>query len=176
MVATLEMGGQGTLYDPRLDDAERFPIAAANGFGNVRPEIDRVTPHLADLQLYQLALKAPKPPRGSFDRRAARRGERVFNGQADCGRCHVPPLYSEPGWNLHTPDEIGIDDFQAARGPEDRYRTAPLKGLWTHAKGGFYHDGRFATLADVVDHYDAALGLSLGAQDRRDLVEFLKSL
>lgn len=176
LVANLEMGGQGTLYDPRLDDAIKFPIAAANGFGNVRPETDRITPRLADLQLYQLALAAPKPPRNSFDRAAARRGKTVFNQQADCARCHVPPLFTEPGWNLHSAAEIGIDDFQAKRGPEDRYRTAPLKGLWTHAKGGYYHDGRFASLAEVVDHYDGFFGLSLGDDEKSDLIEYLKSL
>ena len=68
----------------------------------------------------------------------------------------MPPLFTEPGWNMHTPEEIGIDDFQADRSPDERYRTAPLEGLWTHTKGGFYHDGRFATLADVVDHYDGS--------------------
>ena len=60
--------------------------------------------------------------------------------------CHVPPLFTEPGWPMHTAAEIGIDDFQAKRSPDERYRTAPLRGLCTHTKGGFYHDGRFATL------------------------------
>jgi len=170
------MGGQGTFYDPRLDDASKFPIAAANGFGDVRPENDLITAKLADLQLYQLALEAPRPPRHSFDRAAARRGEVVFNGQADCARCHVPPLFTEPGWNLHTPEEIGIDDFQARRGPEDRYRTAPLKGLWTHASGGYYHDGRFASLLEVVEHYDGNFGLGLSEGEKSDLIEYLKSL
>src|SRR5688572_5333890 len=71
----------------------------------------------------------------------------------DCQRCHVPPLFTEPGWPMYTADEIGIDDFQAKRSPDERYRTTPLKGLWTHTKGGFYHDGRFATLKDVLRHY-----------------------
>ncbi len=176
LVATLEMGGRGTLYDPRLNDAERFPIAAANGFANVRPEVDLVTPKLADLHVFQLALRAPPAPDGHFDAAAAARGQVLFNGQADCARCHVPPLFTEPGWNLHTPEEIGIDAFQAQRGPEDRYRTAPLRGLWTHTKGGFYHDGRFASLADVVDHYDAVFGLGLDAAQQADLVEYVKSL
>ena len=91
-------------------------------------------------------------------------------------RCHVPPLYTEPGWNLHTPEEIGIDDFQSSRAPDQRYRTAPLRGLWTHTKGGFYHDGRFATLADVIDHYDAQFGLALSPAERTDLEQFLRSL
>jgi len=178
LVAVLEMQGKGTLYDPRLDDAGKFPVAAANGFGNVRHDPDLVTPKLAALHFYQLALPAPAPPRGSFDRRAAERGEALFasDGKARCATCHVPPLFTEPGWNLHTPDEIGIDDFQASRSPDERYRTAPLKGLWTHTKGGFYHDGRFETLMDVVEHYDSFQHLGLSDREKRDLVEYLKSL
>jgi len=77
---------------------------------------------------------------------------------------------------MHTPEEIGIDNFQAKRSPDERYRTSPLKGLWTHEKGGFYHDGRFATLGDVVDHYNSVFSLNLSAQQKSDLVEYLKSL
>ena len=178
LVAILEMQGKGTLYDPRLNDAGRFPIAAANGFAEVRREPDLITPRLAALQVYQLSLLAPKAPKGSFDPEAAARGEALFaiNGQAACARCHVPPIFTEPGWNLHSGAEIGIDEFQAQRGPEDRYRTTPLKGLWSHQTGGFYHDGRFSTLRDVVDHYDAFQGLGLNDAQKQDLVEYLKSL
>jgi cytochrome c peroxidase len=77
---------------------------------------------------------------------------------------------------MHTAQEIGIDEFQANRAPDKRYRTAPLKGLWTHTKGGFYHDGRFPTLLDVVNHYDAHFNLGLSAQEKADLVEYLKSI
>ena len=100
----------------------------------------------------------------------------LFNGKAKCGGCHVPPLYTEPGWNMHTGAEIGIDEFQASRSPDGRYRTAPLRGLWTHTTGGFYHDGRFPTLAAVIDHYDAHFSLGLTAGEKSDLAEFLKSL
>lgn len=175
-VANLEMHGQGTFYDPRLNDAAKFPIAAANGFGNVRSTPDLITAKLPALQFYQLAIPAPAAPAGSFDAAAAVRGAIVFNGQAKCSTCHVPPIYTEPGWNMHTPAEIGIDDFQARRSPDERYRTAPLKGLWTHQKGGFYHDGRFATFRDVVEHYNTFLGSNLTEQQKLDLVEYLKSL
>jgi hypothetical protein len=176
LVANLEMHGKGTFYDPRLRDDAKFPVAAANGFFDVRSSEDRITPKLAALHFYQLALPAPRPPRGSFDRRAAARGEQLFAGRADCARCHVPPLFTEPGWNMHTAAEIGIDDFQARRSPDERYRTTPLKGLWSHQKGGFYHDGRFGTLRDVVGHYDSFMGLGLDASEKADLVEYLKSL
>jgi len=173
-VANLEMHGQGTFFDPRLDDATKFPIAAREGFGNVRNTPDLITAKLPALHLYQLAIPAPTPPEGSFDPGLAAQGKALF--EANCATCHVPPLYTEPGWNLHTPAEIGIDSFQADRSPDGRYRTAPLKGLWAHQKGGFYHDGRFATLEDVVNHYDAHLGLGLAAGEKQALVEFLKSL
>lgn len=174
-VANLEMHGQGTFWDPRLNDAEKFPVAARAGFGDVRAEHDLITPKLPALQFYQLAIPAPPAPAGSFKAAAAERGKIVF-GEAGCARCHVPPLYTEPGWNRHTPEEIGIDSFQADRSPDGVYRTTPLKGLWTHTKGGFYHDGRFATLLDVVNHYDGHFGLKLTTREKRDLVEFLKSL
>jgi hypothetical protein len=77
---------------------------------------------------------------------------------------------------MHTPEEIDIDDFQANRLPDERYRTAPLKGLWPHMQGGFYHDGRFVTLLDVVNHYNEHFQLGLSEQEKTDLVEFLKSL
>jgi uncharacterized membrane protein len=84
-----------------------------------------------------------------------------------------------PGWNLHTAQEIGIDDFQEKRSPDNRYRTEPLRALFDTQKihkGGFYHDGRFATLPDVVNHYDSALKLKLTEQEKKDLIEYLKSI
>ena len=175
-VANLGMHGQGTFFDPRLDDVTRFPVAAAAGFGHVRHSPDLVTARLAALHLYQLAIPAPRPPQGSFDPAAAQRGRRVFSGSGKCSSCHVPPLYTEPGWNMHAPAEVCVDDFQAGRAPDGRYRTSPLRGLWSHATGGFYHDGRFATLDAVVGHYNRCLNLGLSAQEQSDLVEFLKSL
>jgi mono/diheme cytochrome c family protein len=176
LVANLEMHGKGTFFDPRLDDADKFPIAAREGFGDVRNTPDLITAKLPSLHLYQLALPAPAPPDGSFDPGLAAQGKALFEGKARCATCHVPPLYTEPGWNMHTAEEIGIDSFQADRSPDGRYRTSPLKGLWAHQKGGFYHDGRFATLADVVDHYDAHFQLALTDGEKQALAEFLKSL
>lgn len=175
-VANLEMQGSGTFFDPRLNDAAKFPIAAAAGFADVRKDPDLITAKLAPLHVYQLSLPAPRAPYGSFNAAAAKRGKALFAGKADCARCHVPPLYTEPGWNMHTPEEIGIDAFQAQRSPDERYRTAPLKGLWTHSKGGFYHDGRFASLRQVVDHYNGEFALGLTPAEKTDVIEYLKSL
>lgn len=175
-VAVLEMHGKGTFYDQRLSDPAQFPIAARAGLWNVRDEPDLVSSKLPALHFYQLSLDAPKPPASSYDREAARRGREIFNGKADCHRCHVPPTFTEPGHNLHSPAEIGIDSFQADRSPTRAYRTAPLKGLWTHQKGGFFHDGRFRTLMEVVNHYNYFFNLNLSEREKVDLVEYLKSL
>jgi hypothetical protein len=175
-VANLEMHGKGTFFDPRLDNATQFPVATRAGFGHVRHTPDLITPKLGALHYYQLSIPAPTPPAGSFDAAAAARGRILFDGKAQCASCHVPPLFTEPGYNLHTPAEIGIDAFQANRSPTHRYRTAPLRGLWTHQKGGFYHDGRYATLLDVVNHYNSFLKLGLSNGAKSDLVQYLKSL
>jgi hypothetical protein len=178
-VANLEMHGSGTFFDPRLNDKVKFPVAARAGFGNVRPTNgadDGVTSRLAALQYYQLSIPAPAAPVGSFNQRSAEIGEQLFKGRANCASCHVPPLFTEPGWAMHTAEEIGIDDFQSSRSPDNRYRTTPLKGVWSHQKGGFYHDGRFPTLLAVVQHYDRVFNLRLSATEMNDIVEYLKSL
>jgi hypothetical protein len=175
-VANTQMHGKGTFFDPRLKNKDKFPIAAKHGFDNIRNTPDLITPKLAALHFYQLSIPAPKPPAGSFDEAAAARGEEVFMGTAKCGTCHVPPLFSEPGWSMHSAKEIGIDDFQSARSPEQMYRTTPLRGLFTREKGGFYHDGRFKTLDQVVEHYQKVLNVALNGEQKRDLVQYLKSL
>ena len=175
-VATTQMHGQATFFDPRFNNKEQYPVSAKSGSGNTRNVPDKTTAKLAALHFYQLSLPPPKAPAGSYDKAAFERGKALFAGVAKCATCHVPPLFSEPGQNLHTPEEIGIDSFQADRSPTRMYRTAPLAGLWSHQKGGFYHDGRFATLLDVVNHYDAHLSLGLTAANKTDLVEYLKGL
>ena len=175
-VAATEMHGSGTFFDARFNDKEQYPVAARSGSGNTRGKPDLVTAKLAALHFYQLAIPAPKPPAGSFNRDAAARGKEIFNVKAQCATCHVPPLFTEPGNNLHAPAEVGVDSFQADRSPTHMYRTAPLAGLWSHAKVGFYHDGRFSSLREVVDHYDTLQGLKLTEQEKSALIEYLKSL
>jgi len=175
-VAVTQMHGSGTFFDARFNNADQYPVSARTGSGNTRSTPDRVTSKLAALHFYQIAIPAPKAPEGSFDKMAAARGKETFDGRAQCATCHVPPLFTEPGHNLHAPAEIGVDSFQADRSPTHMYRTAPLAGLWTHQKGGFYHDGRFATLRDVVEHYDGFFRLGLMQQEKIDLIEYLKSL
>jgi hypothetical protein len=175
-VAVLEMHGQGDFFDSRLDNAAQFPIAAANNFGHVVANPDLVTPALPGLQAYELSLRAPDPPPGSFDPAAAARGKVLFDGPAECSTCHVPPIFTQPGFNLVPPSAIGIDSFAADRSPTGMYRITPLAGLWTHQKGGFYHDGRFPTLLAVVQHYNQVFHLNLTPAEENDLVQYLLSI
>ena len=175
-VANTQMHGKGTFVDARLANRQKHPKVANSGFDDKRDAPDLITAKLPALHFYQLAIPAPVPPKNSYDAAGAKRGQAVFNGAAKCAQCHVPPLFSEPGWPMHAAAEIGIDDFQSRRSPDNRYRTTPLRGLFAHAKGGFYHDGRFPDLPSVVAHYQRVLNLSLTEPQRGDLIEYLKSL
>ncbi len=126
--------------------------------------------------LMNLGIRAPAPPSNSFNHEAAKRGEIVFAGKAKCATCQMGPVLTESGWNMHPGSDVCVDDFQADRAPHRRYRTSPLNGLWTHMKGGFYHDGLFATLTDVVNHYDSSMSLGLTSSETTDWVEYLRSL
>jgi len=189
LVANLEMHGKGRFFDPRLNNAAQFPIAASHGFADlphIDPDDDLITKKLPALHFYQLAIPAPAPEAGiDFDDSAAKRGDTLFSGKAHCNNCHVEPLWTEPGWNLHKPEEIGIDAFEANRAPDHSYKTMNLAGVFVRErglfmnpanKGRFYHDGRFPTLMDVVNHYNIFFSLGLSEQEKRDLVEYLKSL
>ena len=145
-VGVSQMGGKGNFSDPRI-----------GLFITQQP--DRVTPKLPALLEYQLGLSAPAPPPGSFDAAAASRGERLFNGKADCARCHPAPTYTDvlsgpdPGCRCFTiPSEVGTEALYAARSATGQYRATPLRGVWQHPP--YFHDGSAADLLAVVDHYD----------------------
>jgi hypothetical protein len=161
-VAVTQMGGQGTFVDPRLD----IKIVR-------RPDL--VQRKLAPLREYQFSLEKPEPPAGSFDVAAAARGKTVFEGQAKCATCHIPPLYTDINRGiLHRAAETGMDPDYAKRTKTKRYRTTPLRALWQHPP--YFHDGSAATLGDVVRHYNGFLNLGLSDAAQQDLVEFLKSI
>jgi hypothetical protein len=163
-----QMGGQGTFTDPRIG---LF----------IKQTPDLVTPKLPALLEYQLSLKTPKPPVGSFDRRAAARGKSLFRNEARCSTCHQGPTFTDvlsgPDRRtpvLHDPAEVGMDPRYAARSATRQYRTTPLRGLQQHPP--YFHDGSAGDLLAVVEHYDRLFGLNLTDRQKADLVEYLKSL
>jgi mono/diheme cytochrome c family protein len=163
-----QMGGRGNFSDPRI-----------GLFITQTP--DRVTPKLAALLEYQLSLQPPKPPKGSVNLKAAARGKDLFRGQARCSTCHQSPrltdVLSGPDRNvpfLHDAAEVGMDQAYADRSATGKYRTTPLRGLLQH--GPYFHDGSAPDLRAVVNHYDRLFRLDLTADQKADLVEYLKSL
>jgi len=117
---------------------------------------------------------------------AAKRGEALFSGKADCAHCHVPPLFTDNRFH-----NIGLDSVIVDKGrmevtglAEDagKFRTPTLRNI--DLTSPYMHDGRFETLEEVVDHYSegrqgpgsqvAPVHLSPG--ERLDLIEFMKSL
>ena len=160
-VAITQMGGQGNFEEPLLNIS-------------VQADPDLVTPKLPALLEYQESLEPPPPPAGSYDETAAERGEVLFEGKAECAGCHFGPRLTDAAVTLHEAHEVGADPLYATRTTTRMYRTTPLRALWQHPP--YYHNGEFATLKEVVDHYDLVLNLGLFDAEKRDLVEYLKSL
>ena len=127
------------------------------------------------LHAYQLSIAAPKPPESSFDKQQPKRGEVLFNGKAACARCHVPPLFTEPGWPMHTADEIGIDDFQAKRSPDERYRTTPLRGCGPTRRAASIMTAALRR-SDVLNHYNGHFKLGLTQAEINELANYVMSL
>jgi cytochrome c553 len=160
-VAVTQMHGQGNFSDSRLGV-------------NIVQSPDLVTPKLDALRAYQLSLTTPTAPAGSYDAVAAERGRALFNGAATCATCHVGEMMTDVNsGKLHAASETGMSGAYAARTTQKAYRTTPLRGLWQHAP--YFHDGSAATLADVVEHYNTVRSLALSEQQKKDLVEYLKS-
>ncbi len=159
-VAVTQMGGHGTFKEPRLGIAVEAKGA------------DLVQPKLRALREYQHSLAKPAPAAGSFDAAAAARGRTLFAGSGKCATCHSGPAFTDE--KLHAPAETGMDPSYAARSATKKYRATPLRALWQHPP--YFHDGKAANLAAVVDHYDATLALKLSAAQKKDLVEYLKSI
>ena len=166
-VAITQMHGHGHFVDPRI------------GVDKNNTPPDLVSSKLAPLREYQLSLEAPKPIAGTYDAAAARRGKAVFNGAARCSSCHQAGSLSDVNRGvLHQPSEVGQDPAYAARSATKLYRTTPLRGLWhpPQLKGPYFHDGNAKTLESAVAHYVALFKLSLDDRQKRDLVEYLKTL
>jgi mono/diheme cytochrome c family protein len=161
-VAVTQMHGRGNFHDDRLGI-------------HITQTPDLVTPKLDALREYQFSLNVPRAPKGSYDAAAAGRGRAVFVNAGRCASCHLGETLTDVNRGvLHAPEETGMDPRYAARTATKLYRTTPLRALWQHAP--YFHDGSAETLREVVDHYDAVLGLGLTEAQKGDLVEYLKSI
>ena len=164
-VAVAEMGGLGTVTEPRL------ALSITHGTQ------DLVSDKLPALQAYQLTLAAPPAPAGSFDATAAARGKLLFEGKGQCIACHSGASFTDANSTLHPPSDSMAEPetpSYASRSATKQYRTTPLAGAWQHAP--YFHDGSAATLDDAVQAYNAKRGLGLTPSEVADLAQYVKSL
>ncbi len=166
-VGITQMHGHGSFSEPRLGISVNNPP-------------DLISSKLEALQAYQLSLNAPVPLPTTFDAAAAARGQQVFNEAGQCATCHTGSLFTDANERLHPPADVvsepepnGAPSY-AGRSATKMYRTAPLRGVWQHPP--YFHNGIAATLEDVVELYDSRKGLNLTAEQKLDLVQYLKSL
>lgn len=167
-VAVTQMGGLGHFADARIG------VDITNG------NVNLVEPLLPALRAYQLSLDAPPPPPGSFDAVAAVRGQLLFNGKGQCISCHSGPKFTDANTRLHEVSEVvsepepnGAPSY-ASRSATRKYRTSPLRGVWQHPP--YFHNGKAATLEDVVRTYNERKALGLSPDEVADLAQYLRSL
>ena len=133
---------------------------------------------------FQALLDFPPAPKlnvmGRLDKAKATeseaRGEALFFGKANCSSCHTPPYYTD---NLM--HDLAVERFYkprmeggmmiTAQGP---IKTFPLRGI--KESPPYLHDGRLLTLEDTVEFFNLVLELKLTAQEKKDLVAFLRVL
>jgi cytochrome c peroxidase len=104
------------------------------------------------------------------------RGEALFFGKAQCAICHPAPYYTDNLMhNLHTerffPPKTIHGHKAVGDGP---IKTFPLRGIKDSPP--YLHDGRLLTLEDTVEFFNLILGTQLSAQEKADLVAFLRCL
>jgi cytochrome c peroxidase len=137
--------------------------------------LDRVqVSHMAQLQNMLDFPPAPKldPITGRLIAGKAteseRRGEELFFGKAQCNACHVPPFYLD-----HQMHDLHVERFVDEPG-DGPIKTFTLRGLKDSPP--YLHDGRCFTIEDTVEFFDLIQGLKLSAEEKKDLVAFLRQL
>jgi cytochrome c peroxidase len=107
---------------------------------------------------------------------AERRGQDLFFGKAQCVICHPPPYYTDNSMhNLQAERFFKTKTINglvaSADGP---IKTFPLRGIKDSPP--YLHDGRLLTLEDTVEYFNLISGTKLSADEKDDLVAFLRVL
>jgi cytochrome c peroxidase len=137
-----------------------------------------------DMAEFQALLDFPPAPKldvmGRLDPKKATpaelRGQGIFFGKGNCAPCHAPPYYTDNlmhnlrAERFYKPVMIN-GRMASADGP---IKTFPLRGIKDSPP--YLHDGRLLTLDDTVEFFNLILGTQLSAQEKRDLVAFLRAL
>tara|TARA_B100000902_G_C27321187_1_gene924619 strand:+ start:5614 stop:6708 length:1095 start_codon:yes stop_codon:yes gene_type:complete len=123
-------------------------------------------------------------------------GYAIFNSEiGDCFHCHILPglfmdnLFHNNGLDSEPFEDLGLAIVTNKMNDQGKFKTATLRNIELSAP--YMHDGRFATLEEVVEHYNSGIqesstldpilkkngiGLQLTNKQKEDLVSFLKTL
>jgi cytochrome c peroxidase len=169
-----------TEFEQRAAYFDGDPVIATKKGVNI---LDRGS-QVHDMAEFQEILDFPPAPKlnifGKLDPKKASpaelRGETVFFGKGACASCHMPPYYTDNlTHNLQTErfyKPVMINGMMAVGdGP---IKTFPLRGIKDSPP--YLHDGRLLTLEDTVEFFNIIEGTSLTAQEKQDLVSFLRAL
>jgi cytochrome c peroxidase len=133
---------------------------------------------------FQALLDFPPAPKlnvlGRLDQSKATqseiRGEALFFGKGNCSVCHAPPFYTDN--QMH---DLAVERFYKPRleggmmiTAQGAIKTFPLRGIKDSPP--YLHDGRLLTLEDTVEFFNLVLELKLTAQEKKDLVAFMRVL
>jgi cytochrome c peroxidase len=96
------------------------------------------------------------------------RGQELFFGKAQCSTCHNGPAFLD-----HQMHDLGVERFTKEPG-DGMIKTFTLRGIKDSPP--YLHDGRCLTLEDTVEFFNLVLGLKLKAEEKGDLVAFMRAL
>ncbi len=120
---------------------------------------------------------------------SAIRGFQIFKGKANCTACHDGFNFTDNGFhNIGLPDnkDMGRYEIKPIKVLKGAFKTPTLRDVALTSP--YMHNGQYATLEEVVEHYnrggDKNMGnldpnmkpLHLTEQEKADLVEFMKAL
>jgi len=215
-VATLEEQALVPVEDPvemheswqnvigKLQQVPPYPGLFYDAFGTTEITKELVAKALAQFErtLVSVNAKYDQVVRGeAVFTESEQRGFQIFMDDAptllpegECGHCHISPLFTTNEYHNNGIEKVAdTDDFpDKGRGAvtgylndNGKFRVPTLRNI--SATGPYMHDGRFATLEEVVEHYNSGghhsenkssnvLQLNLSEQDKADMIAFLKTL
>lgn len=198
VVHPLEMGNDWEEVESRLRDHDHYPRMFFEAFGNLDIDSNQVTQAIAAFETTLISTSSPFDAyfyEGSMDAldSAALRGFDLFFGEAECIHCHAGPLLTDQTFKSNGLDsevtDPGLGGVTGLDADLAKFKVPTLRNIAQSAP--YMHDGRFATLMEVVEHYDSGVhadapnldpdmviyteGLGLSASQKADLVAFMES-
>jgi cytochrome c peroxidase len=177
----------------KLKKDKAYPALFNQAFGSPGITSQRILKALAQFTASLVSANA------KYDQ--VKRGETRFNTyeqkgyeifQQKCARCHQEPLFTDFSYrNTGMETDSSLNDFGRMRitgRKEDslKFRVPSLRNVYLTFPYG--HDGRFATISDVLEHYNSGIiqspgldpelkkGIPISEDDRFYLIYFLETL